>query len=71
MATEVTCYEPSKEENLKFQRVQSMKLDVHSFKPGSIYTSKKQMDEAVKNKTFDLNKTMALKNGRLFFLCYD
>ena len=48
-----------------------MKLDVHQFKPGSIYTSKKQMDKAVKNKTFHINKTMALKNGRLFFLCYE
>ena len=48
-----------------------MKLDVHSFRPGSVYTSKKQMDKAVENKKFDLNKTMALKNGRLFFLCYE
>ena len=71
MATEVTSSEPSKEENLKFQRVQSMKLDVHSFRPGSVYTSKKQMDKAVESKKFDINKTMALKNGRLFFLCYE
>ena len=48
-----------------------MKLDVNQFKPGSIYTSKKEMDKAVKNKTFHIDKTMALKNGRLFFLCYE
>ena len=48
-----------------------MKLDVNQFKPGSIYTSKQEMDKAVKNKTFHIDKTMALKNGRLFFLCYE
>ena len=48
-----------------------MKLDVHQFKPGSIYKTKAEMDKAVKMKKFDLNKTMALKNGRLFFLCYE
>ena len=48
-----------------------MKLDVHQFRPGSIYKSKEEMDKAVKMKKFDLNKTMALKNGRLFFLCYE
>ncbi len=71
MATEEDCSKQSGEENLKFQRVQSMKLDVHQFKPGSVYTSKEQMDKAVKDKTFHINKTMALKNERLFFLCYE
>ena len=45
--------------------------EVGRLKPGSIYKTKAEMDEAVKNKTFHINKTMALKNGRLFFLCYE
>ena len=48
-----------------------MKLDVHNFRPGSIYKTKAEMDAAVKRNKFDLNKTMALKNGRLYFLCYE
>ncbi len=48
-----------------------MKLDVQNFRPGSIYKTKAEMDAAVKRKKFDLNKTMALKNGRLYFLCYE
>lgn len=48
-----------------------MKLDVEDFKPGSVYRSKKDMEDAVKRNKFDINKTMALKNGRLFFLCYE
>ena len=58
-------------EKLQFQKVPSMKLDVHTFRPGSIYKSKAEMDAAVKRNKFDLNKTMALKNGRLYFLCYE
>ena len=69
--TEPTSTESSNGEKLQFQKVQSMKLDVHQFRPGSIYKSKDEMDKAVKMKKFDLNKTMALKNGRLFFLCYE
>ena len=69
--TEPTSTESSSGEKPQFQKVQSMKLDVHQFRPGSIYKTKAEMDRAVKMKKFDLNKTMALKNGRLYFLCYE
>ena len=69
--TEQTSTESSNGEKYQFQKVRSMKLDVHQFKPGSIYKTKAEMDKAVKAKKFDLNKTMAIKNGRLFFLCYE
>ena len=69
--TEPTSTESPNGEKYQFQKVRSMKLDVHQFKPGSIYKTKAEMDKAVKTKKFDLNKTMAIKNGRLFFLCYE
>ena len=54
-----------------FPRGATYDMGPSAIMPGSVYTSKKQMDKAVKDKTFHINKTMALKNGRLFFLCYE
>ena len=56
---------------MQFYKTPQLKLDTSQFKLGSIYTSKAEMDKAVRQGTFDINKTMALKNGRLFFLAYE
>ena len=55
----------------KFYKVPQIKLNTSDFKPGSLYTSKAEMDAAVKAGKFDINKTMAVKGGRLFFLAYE
>ena len=61
---------PSEEKPpVKWQRVQAVTLPTTAFRPGSIYTSAREMNKAVDKGTFDLNKTMALRNGRLYFLC--
>ena len=52
-----------------FYKVPQIKLNTTDFK--NVYQSKAEMDAAVKAGTFDINKTMALKNGRLFFLAYE
>ena len=54
-----------------FYKVPQIKLNTTDFKPGSVYTSKAEMDAAVKAGKFDINKTMALKGGKLFFLAYE
>ena len=44
-------------------------LPVSDFR--KVYKSAAQMNEAVRRKRFDLNRTMALRNGKLYFLCYE
>ena len=56
------------EEEHKWRRVQAITLDTSVFRD-KVYQTRAEMQRAVKNGTFDLNKTMAIKNGRLFFLC--
>ena len=56
------------EEEYKWQRVQAITLDTSVFRD-KVYQTRAEMQRAVKNGTFNLNKTMAIKNGRLFFLC--
>ena len=51
----------------KFMPVPSMKLPVTLFP--KVYQSVEEMEKAKRNGTFDLKKTMCLKNGRLYFLC--
>lgn len=53
-----------------WQRVPSITLQSSAFRPGRVYATEKEMQRAVKNGTFELRKTMVIKNGRLFFMCY-
>ena len=59
-----------KEEEVKWLYTQKHVLPVSSFRE-NIYRSKEQMDKAVRNNKFHINNTMAMKNGRLYFLCYE
>ena len=59
-----------KEEEVKWLYTQKHVLPVSSFRE-NIYRSKEQMDKAVREKKFHINNTMAMKNGRLYFLCYE
>ena len=59
-----------KEEEVKWLYTQKHVLPVSSFRE-NIYRSKDQMDKAVRNNKFHINNTMAMKNGRLYFLCYE
>ena len=59
-----------KEEKVKWLYTQKHVLPVSSFRE-NIYRSKEQMDRAVQNNKFHINNTMAMKNGRLYFLCYE
>ena len=58
------------ETEVKWMYTQKHVLPVSSFRE-NIYRSKEQMDKAVREKKFHINNTMALKNGRLYFLCYE
>ena len=62
--------EEKRPEKPTWQRVQSITLQSSAFRPGRVYATEKEMNDAVKNGTFELRKTMAIKNGRLFFMCY-
>ena len=69
------CEEKREEENrgekgeeVKWLKVPAVTLDPSVFQ-NKIYQTRAEMDRAVRNGTFNLNKTMAIKNGRLFFLC--
>ena len=55
-------------EEHKWLRVKPITLDPSVFRD-KVYQTRAEMQRAVKNGTFNLNKTMAIKNGRLFFLC--
>ena len=59
-----------KEEEVKWLYTRKHALPVSSFRE-NIYRSKDQMDKAVRNNKFHINNTMAMKNGRLYFLCYE
>ncbi len=39
--------------------------------PRGTYKSMAEVERARRNGTFDIHRTMFLKNGRLFFMCYD
>ena len=59
---------PSEEEQpVKWMKVPPMKIPVSSCP--NAYQSKEAVQKARRNGTFDINKTMVYKNGRLFFLC--
>ena len=58
------------EEEVKWLYTRKHVLPVSSFRE-NIYRSKDQMDRAVQNNKFHINNTMAMKNGRLYFLCYE
>ena len=57
------------EEEVQWLYTQKHVLPVEGF--SRVYTSAAQMNEAVRRNRFDLNRTMALKNGKLYFLCYE
>ena len=54
----------TKSSSSAFYKVPQIKLHPSDFKPGSVYSSKAEMDAAVKAGKFDINKTMALKGGK-------
>ena len=58
------------EEEERWLYTQKHVLPVHRF-PEKIYRSEAQMRSAVRSNSFHINNTMALKNGRLYFLCYE
>ena len=61
--------EEEEEEEVQWLYTQKHVLPVEGF--SRVYTSAAQMNEAVRRNRFDLNRTMALKNGKLYFLCYE
>ena len=63
--------EVKEEEEPKWCRVPSITLPTSTFRNSDVYQSEREMNEAIRNGTFELRKTMALKNGRLFFLCHN
>ena len=54
-------------EKKKWSRVPSTKLPVSQFR--NVYQSVAEVEKAKRDGTFDINKTMILKNGRIYFLC--
>ena len=58
------------EETSKWLRVPKITLPTSTFKNSDVYHSEAEMNAAIKDGTFELRKTMVLKNGRLFFLCH-
>ena len=65
------CEEKTKEEPLNWRRVPSVILPTSAFANSNVYKTEAEMNAAVRNGTFNLNKTMVLKNGKLFFLCHE
>ena len=61
--------EEEEEEEVKWLYTPKQVLPVSDFR--KVYKSAAQMNEAVRRKRFDLNRTMALKNAKLYFLCYE
>ena len=61
--------EEKEEEEVQWLYTKKQVLPVERF--SRVYTSAAQMNEAVRRNRFDLNRTMALKNGKLYFLCYE
>ena len=57
------------EKEVKWLYTPKQVLPVSDFR--KVYKSAAQMNEAVRRKRFDLNRTMALRNGKLYFLCYE
>ena len=60
--------EEEEKEQHKWLHVQPITLDTSVFRD-KVYQTRAEMQRVVQNGTFNLNKTMAIKNGRLFFLC--
>ena len=54
---------------MKWLYTRKQVLPVYEFQ--KVYKSAAQMNEAVRRNQFDLNRTMALRNGKLYFLCYE
>ena len=59
-----------KEEKLKWLRVPKIVLPTSTFRNSDVYQSEAEMNAAIKDGSFELRKTMVLKNGKLFFLCH-
>lgn len=68
-STTVGKKEEEKEEEVKWLYTRKQVLPVYEFQ--KVYKSAAQMNEAVRRNQFDLNRTMALRNGKLYFLCYE
>ena len=68
-STTNTKKEEEKEEEGKWLYTPKQVLPVYEFQ--KVYKSAAQMNEAVRRNKFDLNRTMALRNGKLYFLCYE
>ena len=58
------------EETSKWLRVPKITLPTSTFRNSDVYQSEAEMNAAIKDGSFELRKTMILKNGRLFFLCH-
>ena len=61
--------EEEKQEEVKWLYTPKQVLPVYDFR--KVYKSAAQMNEAVRRNRFDLNRTKALRNGKLYFLCYE
>jgi len=61
--------EEEKQEEPKWVKVPAVTLAPSAFREAEIYRSEREMNEAIRNGTFELRRTMTLKNGRLFFMC--
>ena len=59
-----------KEEKSKWLRVPKIELPTSTFRNSDVYQSEAEMNAAIRDGSFELRKTMVLKNGRLFFLCH-
>ena len=68
----VECEEKKEEteKTSKWLRVQKITLPTSTFRNSDVYHSEAEMNAAIKDGSFELRKTMVLKNGRLFFLCH-
>ena len=58
------------EKTLKWLRVPKIVLPTSTFRNSDVYQSEAEMNAAIKDGTFELRKTMIIRNGRLFFLCH-
>ena len=69
ISSSTTANNKKEEEEVKWLYTPKQVLPVSDFR--KVYKSAAQMNEAVRRNRFDLNRTMALRNGKLYFLCYE
>ena len=72
MAEVSTCEEDEKVSKVDVQRHVGLarRIECHDA-PKRAYKSLAEVERAKRNGTFDIHRTMFLKNGRLFFMCYE